>query len=1431
MIGFYIRRLFTLMIMLIGLGLSQVNAQEYLELIHNPKSSTTLAEIQSKAEAYFDNRDKGRGSGYKQYKRWEHHTQRFVNADGKLQNFSKLNWDLAESLDAQNNLLLLAADDWTNLGPTSYTNGTSGYNGGLGRVNVIAFHPTDSDIIYIGVPAGGLWKTTDGGTSWTPLTDSIASLGVSGIAVDHTTPSTIYILTGDGDGAQTYSVGVLKSTDSGATWSSTGLSYSVTDFKRGYKLLMHPSASGTMFAATTSGLLKTTDGWATYSTVLSGSFRDIEFKPGDPTTVYATTKDSFHKSTDTGGTWSTITLGLPTGESRSAIAVSPGDSSYVYYFAGPGGSGGSGTFKGLYRSTDSGTSFSTMSTTPNILGYDIAGSGTSDQSSYDLAIAVNPSDEENIITGGINVWRSTDGGATNSLIAYWYSPGATQYVHADIHELTYNPLDGTLYAGTDGGISKSTDDGVTWTNIWDGLEIMQFYRIVGTEGDEDLIIGGTQDNGSNKYTGTTDIEHILGGDGMDCMINYLDHDTIFYSFQFGGLQRSTDGGATSTGIQPSGSTGAWVTPYAMDATDPTIIYGGYDDVYRSTNSGTSWTNLGSDGSGALAVGIDDPARIYAAVGSVITTSSDTGSSWSTITGSWPSLTITGIAVDPADATRVWITLGGYTAGEKVYESTDAGTSWTNVSGSLPNTPALCIVYQDTGGTPMDAMYIGMGVGVYYKSDVTAWTLYNSSLPNVPIYDLDINLNTCKLRAGTFGRGLWETQLYGSVLISDVTSTAPSCPGVADGTITISASCSSCAGISYTITPTAPPGAPITQIGSGVFTGLEANSYDITVVDTGVASCTTNWDANPVVLPAGSDTVDPTALCMDITVFLDASGMATIVAGDVDAGSSDNCAIDTLALSIDTFDCSDIGAPVAVTLTATDTSGNTASCVAMVTVEDVIDPSAVCTDITVFLDASGMATIVAGDIDAGSADNCAIDTLTVSPDTFDCSDIGAPIAVTLTSTDTSGNTASCVAMVTVEDTADPTALCMDITVFLDAAGMASIVVSDVDAGSSDNCALASLTVSPDTFDCSDIGTPVAVTLTATDTSGNTSSCVAMVTVEDTIDPTVVCSDITVSLDASGTASIVAGDVDGGSSDNCAIDTLTVSPDTFDCSDIGAAVAVTLTATDTSGNTASCIAMVTVEDTISPTAACTDITIDLDASGMATIVPGDVNLGSSDNCGIDSITVSPDTFDCSDIGTPVSVTLTVTDPSGNSDSCVAIVTVEDNLEPEVICPADQTHVIDVGDLYTVPDYFATGEASATDNCTDPVSITTQDPTAGTLLDVGVHTVTITAEDAYGNSSTCTFELTIENPLGVGEYSLDNLIILHPNPARDQIIITNNSDELLTEIILYDINGKLIDRLHLSQIQKEKTIDISRYSSGVYLIRLLTQQAVVIKQLVVQ
>ena len=1490
----------------------QNNAQEYLDLIQNPTNTTTLDEVQQLAESYFENRDKGRGSGYKQYKRWEHRMERLVNEDGYTgKNFNRMTLDAgirANAINPSNPNTRMAG--WMNLGPTSYTNGSSGYNGGLGRVGVVAFHPTDGNTIYVGTPAGGMWKSTNGGTAWSPMSDALASIGVSGIAVDHSAPNTIYILTGDGDGAQTSSIGVMKSIDGGTSWVTTGLSWGVSSNNRGYKLLMHPTNSSIMLAVTTIGILKTTDGWVTWSNAQAGSFRDIEFKPGDPTTMYATTTSTFYRSTDTGSSWGSISSGLPTGENRVALGVTAANSGYVYYLAGPNTT--PGAFKGIFRSTDSGLTFSTMATTPNILGYPTNGSDSSSQSWYDLALAVNPTSANNIITGGINVWRSTDGGATNTAVSQWNEPtGSFEYVHADIHELAYNPVDGKLYVGSDGGVSVSSDNGLTFTNIWNGLAIMQFYRIAGVEANPNLIIGGTQDNGTNVYSGSPNIQHIFGADGMDCVIDYNNNSTLYFAFQGGGFRKSNNGGTSSFNIKPGGSTGAWVTPYAMDANDPTIIYGGFSDVYRSADGGGSWSNLGSDGRGALAIGTDDPSRLYAAFGSGIQMSANTGGSWTTVTGSWPGLTITFIAVDPNDAQRVWITLGGYTSGQKVYESTNAGTSWTNISGTLPNIPALSVAHEDTGGAPMDAIYVGMDVGVYYQSDVTAWQLHETGLPNTPIYDLEINETNQIIIAGTFGRGLWEAPLFGAtacdLVISNVTSTGTSCPTSADGTVTITATCTTCTGIDYTLTPIAPPGPAITQTNNPVFTNLLANSYDVTAVDTGDPTCSAAWASNPIIVVAGTESVLPMitcqsaimqtadaglctavvtytapigtdncpspittqtaglasgsafpvgtttntfevmdssgntascsfdviitddelpiAVCLDITIQLDSFGMATIIATDVDGGSTDNCAIANYAIDLSSFDCTNVG-PNNVILTITDTAGLTASCTAIVTVEDMVLPIALCQDITIQLDALGMATIVPSDVDGGSTDACGVATTALDIDTFDCSDIGTPVTVTLTVTDSNGNMASCTAIVTVEDNEPPAALCQDITVQLDALGMATIVPSDVDGGSTDSCGVATTSIDIDTFDCTDVGVPVTVTLTVTDSNGNTSSCTALVTVEDTVAPDAICQDITIQLDGNGMATIVPADVDGGSTDACGISSLAVDINTFDCSNVGPNN-VTLSVSDIHGNVGTCIAVVTVdEENAVPVAVCSNLTVPLQQDGTATITPEQVGGGSTGDGCVNGLTLDIDTFDCSDIGTPVTVTLTVTSGNGMTASCTAIITVVDTLAPEVVCPADQS--VDAIGQYILPDYFATGEAVATDNCTIPLTILSQDPAPGTTLDFGVYTIELTATDDFGQLGTCSFVLTVDDALGIETTDLSSLVI-YPNPVADRLNINNPNGIELTETIIYDMLGRIILIEPMDAMARDQQINLSSLQSATYIVRIIAEHGEVIKYLV--
>jgi len=318
----------------------------------------------------------------------------------------------------------------------------------------------------------------------------------------------------------------------------------------------------------------------------------------------------------------------------------------------------------------------------------------------------------------------------------------------------------------------------------------------------------------------------------------------------------------------------------------------------------------------------------------------------------------------------------------------------------------------------------------------------------------------------------------------------------------------------------------------------------------------------------------------------------------------------------------------------------------------VDPVALCQEITVQLDANGQAAIKGADVDGGSTDNCGVASLDVVPSSFTCADLGANI-VTLTVTDTSGNTDTCAATVTVEDSIDPAALCQDITAQLDANGQVTITGADVDAGSTDNCCIASLDVVPSSFTCAELG-PNAVTLTVTDASGNTDTCAATVTVEDNVDPVALCQDITVQLDGNGQAAITAADVDGGSTDNCGIASLEALPNSFTCAEIGAN-AVTLIVTDTSGNTDTCEAIVTVEDGVDPMAVCQSITVQLDANGQAAITGADVDGGSTDNCGIASLDVSPNVFTCADLGLNAAL-LTVTDTSGNTDVCVASVTVQ-------------------------------------------------------------------------------------------------------------------------------------------------------------------------------
>ncbi|KAB1065647.1 T9SS type A sorting domain-containing protein [Salibacter halophilus] len=544
----------------------------------------------------------------------------------------------------------------------------------------------------------------------------------------------------------------------------------------------------------------------------------------------------------------------------------------------------------------------------------------------------------------------------------------------------------------------------------------------------------------------------------------------------------------------------------------------------------------------------------------------------------------------------------------------------------------------------------------------------------------------------------------------------SCPGGSDGEIT-SVVTGGTAPYSYLWSNSAT---------TSTVSNLSVGTYVLTVTDGN--GCTI---VDSVSLEVGDD-VNPVVQTQNITVYLDNSGSAPISTTDIDNGSSDNCSIDNLSLDVMSFTCADTGSNT-VTLTATDVSGNMSSATATVTVEDTTSPVVATQNITVYLDNTGSASIATTDIDNGSSDNCSIDNLSLDVTSFTCADTGSN-TVTLTATDVSGNMSLATATVTVEDTTSPVVQTQNITVYLDNSGSASIATTDIDNGSSDNCSIDNLSLDVTNFTCADTGANT-VTLTATDVSGNMSSATATVTVEDTTSPVVATQNVTVYLDNSGSASISTTDIDNGSNDNCSIDNLSLDVMNFTCADTGANT-VTLTATDVSGNMSSATATVTVEDTTSPVVAKQNVTVYLDNAGSASIATTDVDNGSNDNCSIDNLSLDVTNFTCADTGSNT-VSLTATDVSGNMSSATATVTVEDTTSPVVATQNVTVYLDNSGSASISTTDIDNG---SNDNCSiDNLSL---DVTSFTCADTGANSVTLTATDVSGNTSSATATVTVED-----------------------------------------------------------------------------------------
>lgn len=440
-----------------------------------------------------------------------------------------------------------------------------------------------------------------------------------------------------------------------------------------------------------------------------------------------------------------------------------------------------------------------------------------------------------------------------------------------------------------------------------------------------------------------------------------------------------------------------------------------------------------------------------------------------------------------------------------------------------------------------------------------------------------------------------------------------------------------------------------------------------------------------------DTTPPALLTQNITVYLDSSGTASIDSNDLDNGTTDNCGVDSMAISQSTFDCSDVGSAIQVVVSAYDTSGNSDTAHAYVTVLDTIAPTVIAQNITVGLDSFGQASITAADINNGSWDSCGIDTMYLDQYDFDCSDSGGT-TVTLTAVDVNGNTNTAVANVIAIDTIAPHVIAVDDTVYLDATGNYTLSYTEIDGGTWDSCGIASYVLDTSDFTCANTTAAVSVTLSATDYSGNTAASSANVTVLDTVAPAVVTQNITVYLDLLGSVTITADSIDNGSSDACGIDTLYLAEYNYDCSHVGAAQTNWLYVLDNNGNLDSASAQLTVLDTVSPTVIPKDLVLALDSSGNVSLTGTQADSASWDSCGIDTFYLSSNAFTCADSG-QTTITLFAEDINGNVGSAPFTVTIIDTIFPTAIAQnlslylnGDGTVSIDTSDM----------NAGSFDNC---------------------------------------------------------------------------------------------------------------------------------------
>jgi photosystem II stability/assembly factor-like uncharacterized protein len=738
----------------------------------------------------------------KAFARGLHEIEHYAGMDGtydrqaRIDAFEKSKADIAraawESDKVSGSKLPVFADAWSNIGPANTA----------GMTKSLAFDPTNGSIIYAGAVAGGVWKTTNSGTKWVPLTDLvIPDLSVASIAVDPNSPNTIYVGSGDPSLSSDAfpGTGLYKTTDGGTTWAAVGAAKLTGTVD---KVLVDPVNSNIILAAAypdgiyngTAAIYRSINAGVTFTKVYPAgntyakaviwdmAIGDViagkqTFYMVEGNNVGATSTESgIYKSLDDGATWTKIsTAGLPNGSTigKAALAIPKGDPTKIYcLMANPNGDiDGTSNLPGLWKSIDAGFTFTQVKTVPSTLFNATSGA----QGWYDLYLGITPNSvtTDTLYIGGIEGYRSFNSGSTWSV----YSSYQINGLHVDNQSVAVDPINSrNVMVGTDGGVYRSTNAGVSWTYSSDGMETMRFYHIGLDALDHLKTYGGAQDQGVRKLVTGQAAAFIYGGDGFQPIIDPTNSNIYYFEGPFGDISKSTDGGNNYFSVDdqafiqgsPTYDPSDWETPVAMSPQNHLTIFTGREHLWRTVDGGNSWATVSPTFTynnfnyfvESIGLSPSNANYFWAGLeGGKIWLTNNAGNTWTDKSNGLPGYTVKSIVCSPTDqnwALAAFATWG--TASARVMRTTNGGTNWTNVSGSgltaLPGVPVNCVAIDSI--SPSTTWYAATDNGIYYTRDAgSTWSIAGSGLGLAACTDVQIHANKTTIRVGTHGRSIWE----------------------------------------------------------------------------------------------------------------------------------------------------------------------------------------------------------------------------------------------------------------------------------------------------------------------------------------------------------------------------------------------------------------------------------------------------------------------------------------------------------------------------------------------------------------------------------------------------------------------------------------------------------------------------------------------------